>query len=45
MLVEKREVFGAVFSEASWPSRIGLSRDEIFGLFNLRYPNAAAAAA
>jgi SNF2 family DNA or RNA helicase len=45
VLAEKRELFSAVFSDASWPSRIGLSRDDIFGLFNLRYPEAGAAAA
>jgi SNF2 family DNA or RNA helicase len=34
----KRELFNAIFSEADAPKKGGLSRDEIFGLFNLRTP-------
>jgi SNF2 family DNA or RNA helicase len=45
VLAEKRELFNAVFDDAAAPSRLGLSRDEIFGLFNLRFPDADGAAA
>lgn len=34
----KREIFDAIFSEAEGPKPGGLTRDEIFGLFNLRTP-------
>jgi SNF2 family DNA or RNA helicase len=40
VLAEKRELFNAVFDDAAAPARMGLSRDEIFGLFNLRFPEA-----
>ena len=44
VLAEKRELFNAVFNDdEAPPPRLGLSRDEIFGLFNLRFPDAAAA--
>ena len=39
VLAEKRELFNAVFDEQSTPSRLGLSRDEVFGLFSLRFTN------
>ncbi|MBA3480680.1 MAG: DEAD/DEAH box helicase [Pirellulales bacterium] len=45
VLAEKRELFNAVFDDVATPSRLGLSRDEIFGLFNLRFPDADVAAA
>jgi SNF2 family DNA or RNA helicase len=45
VLAEKRELFNAVFDDAATPSRLGLSRDDIFGLFNLRFPEADGAAA
>jgi SNF2 family DNA or RNA helicase len=34
----KRELFNAIFSEAEGPKKGGLTRNEIFGLFNLRTP-------
>ncbi|MCA9258135.1 MAG: DEAD/DEAH box helicase [Planctomycetales bacterium] len=40
VLEEKRELFNAVFDEELGVRRRGLSRDEIFGLFNLRLPAA-----
>jgi SNF2 family DNA or RNA helicase len=42
VLAEKRELFNAVFDEAESPARLGISRDEIFGLFNLRFPDSNA---
>jgi SNF2 family DNA or RNA helicase len=39
VLTEKRELFNAVFDEDLATPRTGLSRDEIFGLFNLRFPD------
>jgi SNF2 family DNA or RNA helicase len=45
VLAEKRQLFNAVFDETESPARLGMSRDEIFGLFNLRFPDGAAAAA
>jgi SNF2 family DNA or RNA helicase len=45
VLAEKRELFNAVFDDAATPSRLGLSRNEIFGLFNLRFPDADGATA
>jgi SNF2 family DNA or RNA helicase len=45
VLAEKRELFNAVFDDAAAPSRLGLSRDEIFGLFNLRFPETDGTAA
>lgn len=35
----KRQMFDAVFSEADLPKSNGLTRDEIFGLFNLKTPH------
>ena len=44
VLQEKRELFDSVFdSDESPAKRTGLSRDEIFGLFNLQFPSADAA--
>jgi SNF2 family DNA or RNA helicase len=45
VLAEKRELFNAVFDNADAPARLGLSRDEIFGLFNLRFPDVEDSAA
>ncbi|HEX6963970.1 MAG TPA: DEAD/DEAH box helicase [Lacipirellula sp.] len=38
ILAEKRELFSAIFDGSEGASRLSLSRDEIFGLFNLRFP-------
>lgn len=38
ILEEKRELFREVLSDNANPARRGLSKDEIFGLFNLRTP-------
>lgn len=38
ILEDKRELFREILSDGDSPSRRGLSRDEIFGLFNLRTP-------
>jgi SNF2 family DNA or RNA helicase len=38
VLTQKRELFNAVFNKADSPVRLGMSRDEIFGLFKLRFP-------
>ena len=38
ILEEKRELFREILSDGDEPSRRGLSKDEIFGLFNLRTP-------
>jgi len=36
ILEEKRELFDAVFGASSKPTKLGLSRDEVFSLFDLR---------
>ena len=38
ILEDKRELFREILSDGDSPSRRGLSKDEIFGLFNLRTP-------
>ena len=39
VLNQKREMFDALFADADAPTKSGgLSRDEIFGLFDLRAP-------
>ncbi|MDA7951455.1 MAG: DEAD/DEAH box helicase [Pirellulaceae bacterium] len=38
ILREKRELFNRVFEEGDMPTNVGLSQDEIFGLFDLRTP-------
>lgn len=38
ILAEKRELFDQVFSEGRSPSNLGLSRDELFSLFDLSTP-------
>jgi SNF2 family DNA or RNA helicase len=45
VLAEKRELFNAVFDDVEAPSKLGLSRDQIFGLFKLRLPDGENAAA
>ena len=38
ILEDKRKLFREILSGGDSPSRRGLSKDEIFGLFNLRTP-------
>jgi len=38
VLEEKRQIFAAIFSDSAQPQGLGLTRDEIFGLFRLRTP-------
>lgn len=45
VLEQKRELFNAVFDGALASGKRGLSRDEVFGLFNLKFPDGSAAAA
>jgi SNF2 family DNA or RNA helicase len=45
VLVQKRALFDAVFNETTAPKSVGLSRDEIFALFDLRLPDSARNAA
>jgi SNF2 family DNA or RNA helicase len=45
ILAEKRELFRAIFDGSEAMSRLSLSRDEIFGLFNLSFPEPRDAAA
>lgn len=44
VLDQKREMFDELFSEAKLPGSASLSREEIFGLFNLRSPKGPIAA-
>jgi SNF2 family DNA or RNA helicase len=44
VLQEKRDLFNAVFDDSLAGGKRGLSRDEIFGLFNLKFPEPGAAA-
>jgi len=44
VLDQKREMFDELFSEAKLPGSASLSREEIFGLFNLRSPKGRIAA-
>src|SRR5262249_34353882 len=39
VLVEKRELFDTIFSHAAKPLNLGLTQQEIFGLFKLRCPS------
>ncbi|RIK73298.1 MAG: helicase [Planctomycetota bacterium] len=41
VLAEKRELFSAVFDGEPGAASMGLSREEIFGLFKLKFPEAA----
>ncbi|MEQ9379847.1 MAG: C-terminal helicase domain-containing protein, partial [Pirellulales bacterium] len=43
VLRDKREIFATIFSDAAPREKMGLSREEIFGLFNLRIAGNAAA--
>jgi SNF2 family DNA or RNA helicase len=43
VLEEKRELFNAVFDAGLAGGKRGLSRDEVFGLFNLKFPETNAA--
>lgn len=45
VLEEKRQLFATVFSEAEAPDNLGLTQQEIFGLFNLPVPAPAKKAA
>ncbi len=45
VLEEKRQLFDTVFSETECPASLGLTQDDIFGLFNLHGPAAAKKAA
>jgi SNF2 family DNA or RNA helicase len=38
VLEEKRAIFNQLFAEAGAPRPVGLSQEEIFGLFNLKVP-------
>ena len=38
ILAEKRELFDAVFNDSPTPRKMGLSRDELFSLFDLQTP-------
>ncbi len=39
VLEEKRELFNSVFDPETAPKKLGLSREEIFGLFKLQFPD------
>ncbi|NOY42807.1 MAG: DEAD/DEAH box helicase [Planctomycetes bacterium] len=39
VLEEKRELFNSVFDPEATTGKLGLSREEIFGLFQLRFPD------
>lgn len=41
VLEEKRELFDTIFSDTVTPRALGLTQQEIFGLFNLRCPQGA----
>jgi SNF2 family DNA or RNA helicase len=41
VLEEKRELFDTIFSDTAVPRALGLTQQEIFGLFNLRCPHGA----
>jgi len=38
VLQQKRELFEAIFSQTSQPSKMGLTHSDIFGLFDLQHP-------
>ena len=38
ILEEKRELFDTIFSGASGPQKMGLTQEELFGLFDLKCP-------
>jgi len=39
ILEEKRELFATIFSGAKGPAKLGLTQQELFGLFNLKFPS------
>ena len=39
MLREKREIFDTIFTDVEPSRNLGLTQQEIFGLFKLRSPN------
>ena len=43
VLEDKRELFNSIFSQTDSPKKLGLSQDEIFGLFDLKLPGRNAA--
>ena len=43
VLEQKRELFNAVFDAGLLSAKRGLSRDDVFGLFKLKFPDSAAA--
>ena len=45
VLEEKRQLFDTVFSEAGTPSNLGLTQEDVFGLFDLRMPGKPSAKA
>jgi SNF2 family DNA or RNA helicase len=45
ILQEKRDLFDAIFAGAASRGRMGLSPEELFGLFKLKYPGSALEAA
>ena len=38
VLEEKRQLFDSIFNTTAEPAKVGLTQDDIFGLFNLRTP-------
>jgi hypothetical protein len=44
VLDQKREMFDELFADSRAPASAGLSREEIFGLFDLRSPKGKIAA-
>jgi SNF2 family DNA or RNA helicase len=45
VLEEKRQLSATIFSEAGTPSNLGLTQEDVFGLFDLRMPNKPSAKA
>ena len=43
VLEDKRELFNSIFSQTETPRKLGISQDEIFGLFDLKLPDRKAA--
>ena len=41
ILEEKRELFATIFPGTERPAKLGLSQQELFGLFNLEFPTAS----
>jgi hypothetical protein len=38
VLEEKRQLSATIFSQAGTPSSLGLTQEDVFGLFDLRMP-------